>query len=271
MLGQAARLTHWRRPSLMSDLRERVRSGERVIGTFLKSPGIHQAEIIGRSGLDFLVIDAEHAPFGLAEIDPLMASGRIPALVRTPDHNVRFIGACLDLGAQGVLVPHVRDRALADSAARAARFIGGDRGFSPSVRAFGFGLEPADPARTDEQTSVWCQIEDADALGHLDEIAAVPGVDCLFVGPADLAQSLSVRRDDPPMTRALNAVAAACKAAGRAAGIFVPDLSEVEALSRLGFSVFVCGSDQSLLSRQARELRSQIDGLDAPSPSGTPE
>jgi 2-keto-3-deoxy-L-rhamnonate aldolase RhmA len=255
----------------MSDLRERVRSGERVIGTFLKSPGFHQAGIIGRCGLDFVVIDAEHAPFGPAEIDQLMASCRIPALVRTPDHNVRFIGACLDLGAQGVLVPHVRDRAAADSAARAARFIGGDRGFSPSVRAFGFGLEPADPALADERTLVWCQIEDADALDRLDEIAAAPGVDCLFVGPADLAQSLGVgRRDDPLMTRALNAVAAACKAAGKAAGIFVPDLSEAEALRRLGFSVFVCGSDQSLLSRQARELRSQFDRVCPSSPSGTP-
>jgi 2-keto-3-deoxy-L-rhamnonate aldolase RhmA len=244
--------------------RERTRAGEVVLGAFIKSASHQVAEVLGHCQLDFIVVDAEHAPFDAADIDRIVLAARtreLPCLVRTPDHSASFIGRCLDLGASGILAPHVTDTAAADRVIAAAKYSADERGFSPSGRAGAFGTTPAAAYRVeaDRQNSIWCQIEDASALDHLDAIAAKPDVDCLFVGRADLALSLGVERpDDAKMETALQAVAAAAKREACAFGIYMNDPAEMPGFLKMGATVFICGSDQSWLLAQGRAIRQAL-------------
>lgn len=250
-------------------LRARVRGGEVVLGAFIKTASHQVAEVLGGAGLDFAVIDAEHAPFDIADIDKVVLGGRaagLPCLVRPPDLTASFVGRCLDLGAAGILAPHVHNAERARQMASAVRYDLGQRGFSPSSRAGGFGAIPpaAYRAAADANTCLWCQIEDVEALGRLDDIAAIEDVDCLFLGRADLALSLGADRlDDAKVADAVRATAEAGRRHGRAVGIYVGDPAEIPELLVLGITVFVCGSDQSYLTaggRRAREALSRAIG-----------
>jgi 2-keto-3-deoxy-L-rhamnonate aldolase RhmA len=237
-----------------------------VIGTFLKSPSYHNTEILGHAGLDYIVVDGEHAPFGPAELDMIAMAARsvdLPILMRIATLDAAAINTCLDLGAQGIMVPHVRSQADAERAVAATRH-GPGRGFSPSTRAGDYGTLGARACRAMAAagTTVWAQIEDEEALASLDAIAAVIGVDCLFVGRADLAISLGVEDPaNPAMLDALHRVANAARRANRAAGIFVNTIDEIAALKTIGYTCFVCGSDQSLLMEQGKRLRAKIDTM----------
>ena len=166
--------------------RQRLRAGERLIGTFIKTPTSHTSEIIGDVGFDFVVIDEEHAPFDRVTIDAALLGARAAAtagIVRAarPDEGERSSSA-LDDGAVGVLVPHVASAEKAQQVVAAARYRGGRRGFSNSPRAGrygGLGLS-AHLARADAQTTVIAMIEDPEALDEIDAIARVEGIDAFF-------------------------------------------------------------------------------------------
>jgi 2-keto-3-deoxy-L-rhamnonate aldolase RhmA len=245
-------------------LRARLHAGESILGTFVKTPSHVVLEVLGLAGLHCAVIDAEHAPIGLDALDTMLLGARavgLPALVRVPGHEPGFINSCLDAGASGVLVPHVRSAEEAAAAVAACRYSG-VRGFSPSSRAGFYGTRPAAEHRTvsDNTTNVWCQIEDEAALAALPSIAAVPGVDCLFIGPADLALSMGLAGPgDPRLWPAIEAVAKAGRDAGVPVGMFVGEMSQVATLRTLGMRAFLVGSDQSLLAAQARSLLTDFE------------
>lgn len=245
--------------------RGRALSGEILGGTFQKTPSRQVSEILALSGIDFAILDAEHAPFGIGVVDDILAATsarRFPVLVRVPDIGSPMVGACLDAGAAGVVVPHVLDRRMAERAVAATHFSGGSRGLSPSGRAGLYGGLPLGEymAQSDASVSLWCQIEDAEAIDNIDAICAVPGVDALFVGRADLMRSLGASRiDDPAMERAVVRVAQAASAAGRRLAIFIADAAEAARWRPLGLSIFVCGSDQSMLRAKASSVRVVLD------------
>jgi len=247
-----------------AEFRGKVRSRMPLVGTFIKTAAAEIAEILGLAGLDFAIVDAEHAPFDLGRIDPLILGGRcsgLPCLVRIPANVPALAGQMLDLGAAGVLVPHVSNTAAAAATLAEAKFHRGRRGFSPSTRAAGYGMSAgADyAARADAACMVWCQIEDGEALRHIDELAAMDAIDCLFIGPADLALSLGAKdHTDPVVAQAVQAVARAGEKHGRAIGIFVNDMEEGQRMLALGISVLVCGSDQSHLLRAARSMKASL-------------
>jgi 2-keto-3-deoxy-L-rhamnonate aldolase RhmA len=243
--------------------RNRLRQGEPQFGTFLKTASHQTVEVLGKAGLDFIVIDAEHAPFGIETIDRMIvgaAAAGLPRLVRLPELSAPVIGACLDAGADGILAPHVRDEAKAAACVAAAKFAPKQRGVSPSPRAGGYGtLDVATYLRTsDERTTVWCQIEDAEALDRLDAIAATDGVDCLFIGRTDLMISLGVGSTrDRAVEKAVRDICAAGERHGTRIGIFIAKPEETAELKKLGITIFVCGSDQSLLLEGARSARAR--------------
>lgn len=246
-------------------LRERVRAGQAVIGVFIKTASHQVVELLARGGLDFAVVDAEHAPFDLLTLDRMSLAARaggLPLLIRPAGFDAAFVGQALDMGYAGIVGPHVDSAERARSLADAARFDRGKRGFSPSTRAGGYGAPDARAYReaADRDTSLWCQIEDASALPRLDEIAAIDEIDCLFLGRADLALSLGVASQaDPKVVEAVRATAQAGRRAGRTVGIFVGSPQEIAPLAELGISLFVCGSDQSWLLAQSRAVRNAFD------------
>ncbi len=248
-------------------LRSRMRGGERLLGAFVKTPAPPIPELLARGGMDFAVIDAEHAPFDLQALEIALLggrAGRLACLVRTPEASSTLIGQVLDLGAAGILAAHVRSEASARSVIAAAKFSSLSRGFSPSTRCLGFGAGTSSVARreADDESLIVCQIEDQDALEHLEAIAGLEAVDCLFVGRADLALSLGAETaSDPRVTRAVAAVAEAARSAKTAAGIFITDPREAAELAPLGYTVFVCGSDQSFVLSEARRIRGVFSAL----------
>ena len=244
-------------------LRERIGAGETVLGAFIKTAHHQVGEVMGRAGLDFAVIDAEHAPFDAAGIDAVVlgaASAGLPCLVRPPDLDAAFINRCLDLGAAGILAPHVSDGAAARAVVAGAKYSAGVRGFSPSTRAGGYGASGSGyRARADAESCLMCQIEDAGALEHLDAIAATDGVDVLFLGQVDLALSLGVeRQDDPKMRAAIAATARAAREHGKALGVYVGAPGEIVDFMNLGARVIICGSDQSWLIVQGQAARQAL-------------
>jgi 2-keto-3-deoxy-L-rhamnonate aldolase RhmA len=125
----------------MANLRSRMAAGDMLAGTFLKTPSVEMIEILSQTGLDFLCIDAEHAPFDRARMDACLAVARaldFPILVRVPSAQPQDILQALDAGATGIVVPHVTDAETAAAIAKASRFGPGGRGYAGSTRWAGY-------------------------------------------------------------------------------------------------------------------------------------
>ena len=240
--------------------RARLRAGERLIGTFLKTPHPALVEVIGAAQLDCLCVDAEHAPFDRQDIDAAVIAGRavdLPILVRVPSAEPHVLLNALDLGACGVVVPHVTTAQVAAAVAAACRYGPGGRGYAGSPRAAGYGTRTltANIERGNATVSVIAQIEDAEAIEHIDEIAAVEGIDALFVGRMDLTVSLGARSaDEARVVDAVTRICAAARRHGRAVGMFTPTPEEAQRWIDAGASLFLLASDQQWVLQGAREL-----------------
>ena len=245
----------------MVSLKSRIANGEALLGTFLKTPHPHIVEVLASSGLDCLCIDAEHAPFDRRDIDAcVMAAqlGGLPVLVRVPSSAPEQILNVLDCGADGILVPHVRSAGEARAIVASAQYGVGGRGYAGSSRAAGYGTKamPDHKAASAAKTVVVAQIEDAEALGEIDAIAAVAGIDALFVGRIDLTVSLGCESpDDPEVIAAVERIVAACVAAKRPVGMFVSRTSDVAMWREKGATLFLLGSDHGFVREGAKALR----------------
>lgn len=233
--------------------------GPTQVGTFIKTVSPHIVEILGTTSLDFGVIDAEHAPFDRASIDLMMLAGRaagLPLYVRVPDYSGATILSTLDLGAAGIVVPHVDSAEQARQIVARARYHGGERGFSSSPRAAGYGTQSYRQAQeAGDRTLVMCQIESVAGLDNVEAIAAVPGVDGLFIGRADLALSMGEEGSrSPAVLAATLRIVQAALAAGKTAAMFASGNAEREEFAAHGVTWFVVGSDQSLLRQAAQAI-----------------
>jgi len=227
-----------------------------LVGTFLKTNSVHTVEILGGSPLDFVVVDAEHAPFDRAAIDLLVLAGRavgMPVLVRVPDTAPATILSVLDVGAAGLLVPHVDSAQHAREVVALTRCRGGSRGFSSATRAAGYGLLPmAEAVDAVNGCFIMAQIESAAAVEAAQEIASVDGIDGLFVGRADLALSMGlVDAKHPEVLAGAQAALRAAREAGKVAGMAVGSAAERHRFAPLGANWFIVGSDQALLRHGA--------------------
>ena len=247
-----------------AQFKARLRAGEPLIGTFVKTPSPVIVEVLARSGLDCICLDAEHGPFDRAAIDLCLLAARangLPALVRTPSAEGHHILNALDLGAAGIVVPHVRSGAEAAAIAKSAHYGAGGRGYAGGTRASGYAAPPIGErlARTRDETSVIVQLEDADALPEAAAIASAPGVDAVFIGRIDLTVALGeVDAKAPAVMAAVEAATATIRAAGAAVGMFTPDLGEVAQWRAAGASLFLLGSDLGFVRAGAEGLRRSV-------------
>lgn len=228
-------------------------------GTFIKTPAPQIVEILALSGLDFAVVDAEHAPFDATTLDIMMLAGRaarLPLLVRVPDFSASVLLRTLDLGAAGVLVPHVDSADDARLVVQRCRYRAGVRGYSGSPRSAEYGnIGMSTAVDLADQVLVICQIESAAAVEHAAEIAAVAGVDGIFIGRADLALSMGLLDSrHPDVLQAARKAIDAGVASGKHVGVLVGSTDERNEYARLGADWFIHGSDQSLLKQAARTL-----------------
>ena len=177
----------------MTSLRERWAAGRTTLGAWLAIPSVIVAESTARTGFDYVCADLQHGALDYADsvglFQAVLLAGSTP-IARVPWNEPGVVGKVLDAGAEAVVVPMVNSAEEAAAAVRAARYPPfGARSYGPTVA----GPRSSDYAATaNDVIAVIPMIETAQALGHLDDILSVPGVDAVYVGPADLSLSLGL-------------------------------------------------------------------------------
>lgn len=247
--------------------RHRVRDGEPLFGTFLGIGSQASAELCGRAGFDWCLVDLEHGLGTEATMAGELVAVELTgatALVRVESASALRISRALDHGAAGIMVPQLRSAADAAAAVRCVRYPPqGGRGVALSVRGAGYGEALAsEVAELNAALTTLVQIENADALADVEAIAAVDGVDVLFVGPNDLTHSLGIpgRFEDPVYLDALAAVGRAANAADCAAGVMLSSPAQVAAHLELGYTFFALSTDGGLLHSAARTALEAMRG-----------
>lgn len=239
-------------------LRDKVATGC-AVGTFLiELPAASVVSSLSLAGFDFVVVDMEHSPIGFTQLEPLVvaahASG-IPVIVRTWSNEPGLIGKVLDMGANGIMAAHVDSPEEAASIVEQARFAPlGRRGFSPLAR---FDVLQRPLAELNDGTYVVCQIEGATALSRAREIASVPGVDAVFVGPYDLALSMKVEPGSPAVFEAAEKIAGKVPQ-GRALGIYVDDPDQCANWAARRFTLQCVSFDGRMFSDGVRDTLERV-------------
>lgn len=234
-------------------VKERLARGEVATGLFVLSGSAIVMEACSTFALDWLLVDAEASPVSgetiLHLFQSVSGSGVAP-LVRVPQLDHHTIEHLLDLGAYGVLVPKVNDAAMARAAAQAAYYPPkGRRGINPVRVSAYFEDVPGYLREANERTMVLAQIETVEGLAAADEIAAVDGIDGLFLGPGDMAAELGQPGDvtGPAMEDAAARVRDAARAHGKAAGVFAYSIELARRYVDDGFTFVAVGNDVKLL------------------------
>lgn len=241
-------------PMRSSDLKERVLSHEVLIGTFLNLGSPLAAEACALAGYDWLLVDLEHGFGGEdALLGQLLAaeSHGVSTVVRVETPERIRSGRVLDLGAAGVMFPRLEAASEVQQALGHLRFPPkGDRGVATYNRACGFGRRSEALQSADDRVLGIVQIESPAALQNLSSIAAVGGVDVLFVGPRDLSHALGIPGgyEEPVFKEALGRVIEACGAAGVAPGLLASSAEAAKRYVSEGFTFIGIGSDSSMLA-----------------------
>ena len=237
--------------------RKRLLTGtETLFGSFVKTTAAHPVEILGGVGFDFLVIDEEHAPFDRGSTDIALLAARaagVAAVVRVASNTPDRLLAVLDDGAAGVLAPHISSEAMARDLVAACRYSG-RRGFSNSPRAGAYGARSVwqHVDASDGEVAVIAMIEDPQAVDCIDAIAAVEGLDCLFIGRGDLSVALNDREPGAPRVRAAtDRVIEAARRSGTAVCLLAANAAEAAEFRSRGVNAFVISSDQGFMRSAA--------------------
>lgn len=240
-------------------LRTRILTGETLFGTFLNLGSVQAAEISARSGLDWVLVDLEHGSGTEADLLPQLAaiaSTSATALVRVEEGTRLRIGRVLDLGADGVMVPQVSSADAARDIASWLRFPpAGKRGVALFTRGLAYGVGGHDSVDSRNQEIVGIvQIESRAGVEAAADMAAIDGVDVLFVGPADLSHALGIRgqADHPDFEAAIRSVADAARQHGKAAGMMLWKPEDAARFVALGYTFFSLSTDGALLNGAVR-------------------
>ena len=226
-----------------------------VLGPFSKTTDPAFAELLARSGFDYVIIDLEHGPSSVQNAQNLIRAvelgGALP-IVRTAEGAEWEIGAVLDGGAGGVQVPHVSTAAAAREMVERSKFSPlGERGMCRYVRAADYSMQDKSEylERANEAILI-VQVEGKQGLDNLDEIVGVQGVDIVFIGPYDLSQSLGVpgQVDHPSVTAAVQAAVDAGKKHGTVVGTFVDTIEGGRAWADRGVGYISYAVDTGILA-----------------------
>jgi 4-hydroxy-2-oxoheptanedioate aldolase len=244
----------------VNNFKRALAEGRRQIGLWCSLASPIAAEIVADSGFDWLLLDCEHSPNDIPELFAALqavATGTAAPIVRPPWNDPVLIKRVLDIGAQTVLLPYVQNAEEARRAVASTRYPpAGIRGVTGSGRAARYG-RVADYLKTaDREIAVLVQVETRSALGELEAIAAVEGVDGVFIGPSDLAASLGHigHPQHPEVQAALEDAIKRLNALGKPAGILTANPDEAERYLGWGYLFVAVGVDLTLLARGADAL-----------------
>ena len=238
-------------------LRAAVRAGSSTVGTFVGTASAVTAEVCAAAGFDWLLLDLEHGAGGEEQVRttvPAAAAYGVPTVVRVESDARIRLGRVLDNGAAGVMLPRMESAAQVRAAMAHLRYPPhGDRGVATYNRACRFGLDPAALDTAGDEILGIVQIESGAAVAAAEEIAAVDGVDVLFVGPRDLSHDLGVpgQVSAPAFVDAIEQVRLAAEKNGKACGLLVNDGAAAATRIAEGWRFVAIGSDSTLLAAAA--------------------
>ena len=241
----------------MIHMKARLAAGETLFGTFLTLGSPLAAESLALAGFDWLLVDLEHGggdeSLLLGQLLGATAGGA-HALVRVESDVRGRTARALDLGVEGVMCPQVNSAEAAAEWASAMHY-GTGRGIALFHRGARFGTDPDALENARERVFGIAQIESPEAVEAVEQIAAVDGIDVLFVGPSDLSFSMGKFRqfDDPEFRSAIERVVAAARDTGKTAGIFLTSPDQVPSAVADGFRMIALGSDGGFMMKAARE------------------
>lgn len=261
----------------MTSLKQRIRQGERVLGSFAFIPNPDIVEIMGLAGLDFVIIDAEHATPGWEELRNMVRAGEIhemATIVRVPENSPVWIKHVLETGAQGVMVPFIQTK---EDVERAYSFTmyppEGSRGVCPLTRPAGYGVNRLGfeqfSRKSNDSTLLIGILEDYVGMDNVESIAAVsPGFDVLYLGRSDLAASLGVpgQRDHPLVEERIQRAASLLESVagsgeGPVGGMQVHDVEELKSWVQRGFGVISVASDTTILGEACRHIVATAESI----------
>lgn len=228
------------------------------------TPGI--GHMLKNSGADFVLFDTEHSGFHHETIKNAMRffeAAVLPTIVRVPSKSYHHIARALDAGAEGIMVPMVNDAGEARAILDCMKYVpDGKRGVAPSIAhdAYRPGPVMQKLADANAKTTLFTQIETAEGVENVDGIAALPGVDCLWVGHFDLSCSLGIpgEFEHPKFKDAITRTLRAARKHGKAAGRLVPDVRTGIDLYKEGFD-FICYSGDVWVFMAA--VKAGLDGI----------
>jgi 2-keto-3-deoxy-L-rhamnonate aldolase RhmA len=252
----------------MKNLKKRLRQGETLNGCWLNLGSSLTAEIVGKAGFDWVLIDLEHGAGEekdvLFQLQALEHSSTA-AIVRVESSESQRIGRVLDMGAEGIMCPRINTVAEAEKVVRGLHYPpAGNRGVAKMVRATGFGQNFTEYyANARENILGVVQIETAEVLNHLDAIAALENIDVLFIGPADLSMELGIfgQFDHPLFKEALKETIHAAQKAGKATGILFFNPDDYQRYHDLGIRLIACGADATFVADGARNMASKLSAI----------
>lgn len=245
----------WKNP-----VKELLRNGQPAIGIVITVNSVEVAAQAAALGFDFLWLEMEHSPMTLETVRNIVLATRgLPAipLARPPVNELWTAKRVLDTGVLGVIFPFTSNPAMARQAVAACRYPPlGLRGSGADLAQFRWPAPEGYYAFADENVLVVIVVENAAALAHIDEIAAIPGVDVLFIGTSDLSFSLGLRgrQDDTRLNEAVAAIVTAGKKHGKILGRPASKADEIRRFQDQGFKFFMTGTDIEFMAAGAAEL-----------------
>jgi 4-hydroxy-2-oxoheptanedioate aldolase len=239
--------------------KERLKAGEKILAGWISGLSPVNMEVMALAGYDALLIDQEHGAFDLEKVYLLMLAADArggQAMLRVPSHDPNYVKRVLDLGVQTIMFPMVDSAADAKAVVSACRYPpAGIRGLATGgIRASSWGMETRSYlANVADRQLIMCQIETTGGLAAVEEIAAVEGVDLLFVGPNDLSAALGHigDQDHPTVRAAIDKIVKVAKAHGKFLGTVPTKERDAKVLFAAGFDMVVSGSDVALLREAA--------------------
>lgn len=236
-------------------------AGQPQIGLWNSLASSIAVEVIAGSGFDWVLLDMEHSPNDLplmhAQLQAMMAHPGTAPVVRPPWNDMVAIKRLLDVGVQSFLIPCVQNADEAAAAVAHTRYPPhGVRGFASASRATNFGRIPGYWQSAHEEICVLVQVETAAALAEIEAIAAVPGVDGIFIGPGDLSASLGFlgQPSHPEVIAAIDDAMTRIHAAGKPSGFLTGDEKLARHYLDMGCQFVAVGADLVLLARAADGL-----------------
>ncbi len=242
-------------------LKNKLAKKQPIIGTFIKTPHFHNTEVLAHTSLDVLCLDAEHAPFDRADLDKCVLAAKSqqkPVIIRVPNTENSSILNALDIGADGVVLPHILNAEHARAVVKKCFYGPEGRGYAGSTRFASYTTQklPENLKNNANQTCVIAQIEDMEAVNNIDEICQVEGIDCIFIGRMDLTVALEhTNASHPDVMAAVEKVVDAANKHGKNCGMFVGDLNELPRWIAMGVSLFLLGSDHNFMLSGAAQLK----------------